>query len=147
VVERFVRLIHLEVPVPEEAALTLDPLLAEVRCYLRDRVWQRDPSRKLLPTLLEAARRAGGNLPDYVHFLTDFMRSHRPSSREECLSFLENLEHAYEDDLAKHQSGSRSFFSEQLSATYAGKWATNEDVIAAHGRMIAMAQALRRMLS
>jgi hypothetical protein len=51
-IERFVRMLHLDAPVPEEAIAEFGPLPAEVRCCLRDRVWARQQSRDLLPDLL-----------------------------------------------------------------------------------------------
>jgi len=139
-----VRLLHLDAPLPEEAVSDFGPLAPEVRVHLRDRAWRRPQSRSLLPVLLYAAQNACGDFSDYVHFLTDFLRSYRPASRQDCLTFLDNLAQAYQDDLESHQSGSRSFFDPELKAAYAGKWSVDEDIVASHRRMIAMARALKR---
>ncbi len=146
-IERFVRMLHLDAPVPEEAIVEFGPLSAEVRCCLRDRVWARQQSRDLLPDLLAAARSMDQSFPDYVFFLTDFMRSHRPARLEDCLTYLDNVADAYEKDLRKHESGTRSFFNDELKASYAGRWKVDDDVVATHKRMIAMARALREALS
>ncbi len=159
-IERFVHMLHLDAPVPEEALLpegTFAPLAPEVRCCLRDRAWTRPQSRALLPDLLAAARSIGEQFPgeqppgehlsDYVYFLTDFVRSHRPAGLEECLRFLDNVAEAYNKDLRKHESGSRSFFNDELKASYAGKWKVDEDVVAMHKRMISMARSLKSALS
>jgi len=147
VLERFVRLAHLDSPLPEEALQDSGPLVPEVRCYLRDRAWRRLQSRRLVPSLLQAARSMGDDFPEYMHFLTDFLRSYRPRSREQCVTFLDNLAQAYKADLEKHRSGVRSFFNQELQAAYAGKWSVDGDVVTLHERMIAMAEALRKVLS
>ena len=147
VIERFVRMLHLDAPVPGDALAAFGPLSPKVRCSLRDRAWKRRQSRELLPYLLQAAHSIGEDFEDYVYFLTDFVRSHRPAARQDCLTFLDNLAEAYEADLRKHESGSRSFFNDELKASYAGKWSVDEGVVVAHKRMIAMARALHNALS
>jgi hypothetical protein len=154
-IERFVRMLHLDAPVPEAALApqaAFAPLAPEVRCCLRDRAWKRPQSCALLPDLLAAARSIGEqspgeHFPDYVYFLTDFVRSHRPAALEDCLRFLDNVAAAYEKDLRKHESGSRSFFNDELKASYAGKWKVGDDVVAMHKRMISMARSLKSALS
>lgn len=154
-IERFVRMLHLDAPVPEEALApeaAFAPLAPEARCCLRDRVWKRPQSRALLPDLLAAAQSvgeasAGEHFADYVYFLTDFVRSHRPAGLEDCLRFLDNVAEAYQKDLRKHESGSRSFFNDELKASYSGKWKVDEDVVARHKRMISMARSLKSALS
>jgi hypothetical protein len=146
-VERFVRLLHLDSPLPLDALAQYRPLPAEIRCHLRDRTWSRERHRELLPVLFTAASRAGGELGGYVRFLTEFVRAHRPTSREECARYLGNLAEACEADLEKHRSGSRSFFNPELKAAYAGKWSLGEDVVDTHERMIAMARSIQAMLS
>ena len=146
-IDRFVRLLHLDAVLPLSVVPHLASMRAEVRCYFRDRAWQRSRSRELLPALFEAATSIGDDFPAYVRFLTDFVRSHRPSSREECVTFLSNLADAYEEDLRKHEWGSRSFFNDELKATCAGKWSVNEDVVSSHKRMISMARTFHSALS
>jgi len=146
VIERFVRLLHLDAPLPEEAALLSSGFDAQVRVQLRDRAWRRLESRRLLPALLAAVCKIDREIPAYVHFLTDFVRSYRPASREECVRFLSNFAEACETDLKKYRSGERSFFNPELKAAYAGKWKVGEDVVAAHERMIAMAGAVKQAL-
>ncbi len=153
-IERFVHMLHLDAPVPEEVLApesAFAPLSPEVRCCLRDRVWARPQSRALLPHLLAAARSIGEQSPgehfsDYVYFLTDVVRSHRPAGLEDCLRFLDNVAEAYYKDLRKHESGSRSFFNDELKASYSGKWKVGEDVVAMHERMISMARSLKSAL-
>lgn len=142
-IERFVRMLHLDAAVPEEALASFGPLSPDVRCCLRERTWSRSQSRELLPDLLRAARNVGEDFPGYVRFLTDFVRSHRPAVLEDCVSFLENVAVAYEEDLRKHESGARPFFDDELKASHAGKWRVDEDVVATHKRTISMARALR----
>jgi hypothetical protein len=146
ITDRFVRLLHLDSPLPEEAVGPFGPLAPEVRSLLRDRSWQRPRTRKLIPVLLRAARRAGDDFTESVRFLTDFVRSHRPASAEDCRAFLENVAAAYEEDLERHQSGGRSFFSQELKASHAGKWSLDADVVAEHRRLSAMARVLARVL-
>lgn len=154
ITERFLRLLHLDVPLPLDAAPGLRSLDDAGRTYLRDRTWHRPQSRSLLPILLDAVDRlvepaedCETDCGDYVHFLTDFVRSHRPSSRGECVRYLASVAEAYEEDLRKHESGSRPFFSEELKANHSGKWPVGEGVVANHKRMISMARALEKMLS
>ena len=146
-IERFVRMLHLDAEVPDDALDEFGPLEPEVRCCLRDKAWARAPSRELLPDLLRAAQSIDGNFRDHVFFLTDFLRSHRPSGLDDCLSFLRNVEEAYETDLRKHESGSRSFFNDELKASYGGRRKVDDDVVATHKRVISTARALREALS
>lgn len=141
-VARFVHLLHLDTELPLDLLEPFRPLEAEVRCHLRDRAWQRLQTRKLLPLLFEAAQSAGEDFSGYVSFLTDFVRSHRPASREECISFLQNTAKAYEDDLKSHRSGVRPFFDQELKNSYSGKWKVADEVVAEHQRMISMARTL-----
>ncbi len=146
VLERFVRMLHLESEVPRPALDRFGTMTAEARCHLRDEVWKKRRNTELLPSLLTAVERIGSDFPGYVHFLTDFVRTHRPSRLEECVTFLDNLAEAYEDDLRKHNSGTRSFFSEELQASHAGRWRVDETVVDTHKRMITMARTVREML-
>lgn len=146
-IERYVRLLYLDSKLPPECTTTTGAQLSpEVRCHLRDKVWQFPRNRDLLPALLDAAREVSGELPGHVRFLTNFVRSHRPGSLEECRTFLDNLAQAYEDDLRKHLSGTRSFFNDEIRATYAGRWSVDEDVVTSHRHMVSMARALREAL-
>ncbi len=145
IIERFVRLTHIDSPLPSECS-AYRPLPPEVRCLFRDRIWKRAGSARLIPDLLEASRRTNEDLTSCVSFLTDFVRSHRPGSRDECRRFLENVAAAYEEDLQRYKSGDRSFFSDELRATYAGRKDVDEDAIADHERTIALARALREAL-
>ena len=146
-IERLVRMLHLDLPLPNEEIAPFRPLSPEVRCLLRERTWQRRQHRELLPVLLSAARSSDVDFTQTVHFLTDFVRSHRPASKEECVTFLANVAEAYEEDLKKHTSGDRSFFNPELKASYAGKWKVEEDVVDRHNRAITIARALGAALS
>jgi hypothetical protein len=101
----------------------------------------------LLPTLIDAARRAGSDFSACLGFLTDFMRTHRPASRDECVRSLVDLAEAYEEDLRRHESGSRSFFNDELKASYGGQRAVSDETIRLHKGNIAMARALHQILS
>ena len=145
-VDRFLRLLHLDAPLPEEAHAELATLPTDVRCLLRDRAWQRRGSRRVLPDLLEAVRRTGQDMTDYVRFITDFIRTHRPNTREECVVFLDNLAEACEQDLKSYESGARSFFNVELETTHAGKWKPRDEVIREHRATIEKARALSLLL-
>lgn len=140
--ERYVRLLHIDSELPGDAIAPFRPLSAEVRCQLRDRAWQRSGTRDLLPTLLRAARSLGEDFSGYVRYLTDFVRTHRPLSREQCVAFLQNMARAYEEDLQSHQRGVRPFFDEELKGSYAGRRKVPEEVVAEHLDMISRARAL-----
>jgi len=146
VVDRFLRLLHLDAPLPEEAHAELATLPTDVRCLLRDRAWQRRGSRRVLPDLLEAVRRTGQDMTDYVRFITDFVRTHRPNTREECAVFLGNLAEACEQDLKSYESGARSFFNVELKTTHAGKWKPRDEIIREHRATIEKARALSLLL-
>lgn len=146
-IERLVHMLHLDLSLPSAEMAPFRPLSAEVRCLLRERTWQRPQHRDLLPTLLSAVRSTDTDFTDAVHFLTDFVRSHRPTTREECVTFLTNVADAYEEDLKKHTSGDRSFFNPELKASYAGKWKVEDNVVERHKRAIAIARELRSALS
>jgi hypothetical protein len=146
-VERYLRLLHLDAALPLDEVEPFRPLAAEVRAYLRDRAWSLPGTRRLLPLLLRAARGTGEDFPRQVSFLTDFVRTHRPATREECVSFLTNMARAYEDDLRNHQSGARPFFNEELKGSYSGKWRVAEDVVAEHKAAITRAHALLAALA
>ncbi|MBI4605021.1 MAG: hypothetical protein HY721_23920 [Planctomycetes bacterium] len=141
-IERYVRLLHLDSDLPLEVLEPFRPIAPEVRCQLRDRAWARPQARRLLPVLFDAARSAGPDFAGNVRFLTDFVRSHRPASREECVRFLKNLAQAYEDDLESHRSGTRPFFDQELRGAYSGKWKVAAETVAEHERAIATARAL-----
>ena len=147
IIERYVRLLHLAAPLPLDSFPRAAHLRPEVRWYLRDPTWQRRQSRELLPTLLSAAERVDSNFEDYIQFLTEFVRSHRPSNQQDCAQYLASLAQAHEDDLRKHETGARSFFNDELKATYGGTRSVDEDVVQSHRRAISMARALRTMLS
>ena len=147
IIERYVRLLHLAAPLPVDSFPRAAQLRPEVRWYLRDPTWQRRQSRELLPTLLGAAERVGSDFEDYIRFLTEFVRSHRPSNQQDCAQYLASLAQAHEDDLRKHETGARSFFNDELKATYAGTRQVSEDVVLSHRRAISMARALQTMLS
>ncbi len=150
-IDRFIRLLHLDAPLPDEARAEIAELPAElpaeVHCFFRDRAWQRSSSRKLIPDLLDAALRAGPDVTDYMRFITDFIRTHRPTTREECVVFLGNLAEAYEADLKKYETGVRSFFNVELQTAHAGKWKPREEVLDEHHEMIEKARALSSLLS
>jgi hypothetical protein len=141
-VARYVRLLHLDSALPLVEAAAFRPLAVAVRVPLRDRAWQRPQSRALLPALLMAAKGTGLDFTEQVVFLTDFVRSHRPSSLAECTAFLENTAKAYEVDLEKHRSGSRPFYDPELKGSHAGKWKVAEATVAKHERAIALARGL-----
>ncbi len=145
--ERFLRLLHLTAEVPLEELSAIGPQDAEARCHLRDDAWRRPQSRKLLGWLLPAALRVRGEFPGVLGFLTDFLRSHRPNSAEECIEFMKNLEEALETDLRNHKSGQRSFFDPELKRSYAGKWKVADEIVAEHESMLATARALRAALA
>jgi hypothetical protein len=145
-IERFVRLLHLDAPLPEVVLDDLEGLDPEARLCLRDRTWRLERNRAMLPSLLRAAKRTGEDLTGTIHFVTDFLRTYRPASRNECLAGLEHLAQAYRDELDRYQSGSRSFFNPELQAAYRGKWPTNEAAVADHKRLLATAESLRRAM-
>ena len=147
IIERYLRLLHLDTPLPRTSFPWAASLRPEVRWYLRDPAWQRRQSRELLPTLLGAAERAGSDFGDYVRFLTDFVRSHRPSSQQDCTQYLGSVARAHEDDLRKHEAGSRSFFNDELKATYGGTRTVSDGIVVAHRRAISMARTLEKLLS
>jgi len=146
-VERFVRLLHLDSELPIDALAPFDPVDAEVRVQLRDAAWRRPASRALLPSLLRAALSVSEGFASTVRFLTDFVRTYRPASREDCIAFLDHLAEAYEVDLQNYQSGLRSFFDEELKGSYGGKWKVPEEIVAEHRARAALARAIRGALA
>jgi hypothetical protein len=156
VIDRYLRLLHLDSELPLEALGALGEPAAEIRACLRDAAWHRPASRALLPGLIRAALsassprgRPGAPVCEFgtaVRFLTDFIRTYRPASHQECREFLGNLAEAYEIDLQHHQSGLRSFFDEELKGSYGGKWKVPEEIVADHRSKIALALALREAL-
>ena len=147
VVERFVRLLHADTPLPAAADEgLLDDLDPEARRHLRDPTWLRPSHRELFPVLFDAARRAGDDLAASIRFLTEFVRSHRPSSRADCVRLLADVAAAYEEDLRKYKAGDRSFFDAELKATHAGKWGVRDGVITSHERAIALSRSLHHAL-
>jgi hypothetical protein len=147
VLERFVRLMHLDSPLPEAVLADLDRLDLEARLCLRDKIWHLERNRSMLPNLLAAAKRTGEDFTETIHFVTDFLRTYRPATCGECVTGLEHLAQAYRDELDRYQSGSRSFFNPELQAAYRGKWPTDEAAVAGHKRLLATAEALRRAMS
>jgi len=145
-IARYVRLLHLDAGLPLEEAAAFRPLSPLVRLHLRDRAWHRPQSRALIPSLLGAALTTGLDFTEQVVFLTDFVRSHRPSSLADCVVFLANTAKAYEDDLEKHRSGARPFFDPELKGSHAGKWKVADETVARHERAIAMARGLLKAI-
>ncbi len=144
---RYVNLLHLDADLPMDLLEAFRPLEREVRCHLRDRAWRRPQARQLLPVLLAAARRAGEDFIAYVRFVTDFVRSHRPASREECVTFLKNMAQAYEDDLQSHQRGERPFFDEELKTSYSSRRKVAQETVREHLDMISRARAVLAALT
>ncbi len=145
--ERFLRLLHLTAEMPLDELASVGSPDAEARCHLRDDAWRRPQSRKLLGWLFPVALRVRSDFPGVLGFLTDFLRSHRPNSAEECIEFMKNLEEALETDLRNHKSGQRSFFDPELKRSYAGKWKVADEIVAEHESMLSTARALRAALA
>lgn len=122
VIERYVRLLHLDAAIHPLLWQTMEGLVAEgaplplneqARCVLFSRarasVWSGDAGRAaLLGRYLTVVAEKGTFRADKVVFLTEFMRSYRPSDEAKLIQALHNLVEAY------HQDGDHPVYNPRL---------------------------------
>ncbi|MBF0161803.1 MAG: hypothetical protein HQL88_05910 [Magnetococcales bacterium] len=141
VIERYVRLLHLEAPVPPLVLPRLEGWQeGDARLVLfslaRRPVWQSEQRSRLLDRLLQAMLARGSCQVDKVRFLTDFVASYRPTGERELLQALTNLVDAY------HRDHEHPIYNQQLEHYQGGNIRSSSCGADVRAYRLAMAHAL-----
>ncbi len=120
-IERFVLRLHLDWPIDNEVYQILNAMVpakgqAYVNLLARDEVWRGERRKELLLAFLKVFQERGTFSVPKMAYLTDFIRTYRPSCLFDLERQFEQMIGSCESDL-ENISG-RGFHSEQLKEAY-----------------------------